>query len=82
MIQSDIIQKFLRIWILFQANTIGAKPIIIYFIANFPGFYNSMYKKPTITAFFEVYDNIFWVVTLNSTKSSKRLTYQVIEHFE
>ncbi len=29
------------------------------FIANFPGFYNSMYKKPTITAFFEVYDNIF-----------------------
>ncbi|XJZ42479.1 hypothetical protein ACIA31_01080 [Lactobacillus delbrueckii subsp. bulgaricus] len=27
--------------------------------ANFPGFYNSMYKKPTITAFFEVYDNIF-----------------------
>ncbi len=38
-----------------------------------------MYKKPTITAFFEVYDNI---VTLNSTKSSKRLAYQVIEHFE
>ena len=23
-------------------------------IANFPGFYNSMSKKPTITAFFEV----------------------------
>lgn len=41
-----------------------------------------MYKKPTITAFFEVYDNIFLVVTLNSTKSSKRLAYQVIEHFE
>ena len=24
------------------------------FNANFPGFYNSMSKKPTITAFFEV----------------------------
>ncbi|CAH1706729.1 protein of unknown function [Lactobacillus delbrueckii subsp. delbrueckii] len=24
------------------------------FTANFPGFYNSMSKKPTITAFFEV----------------------------
>ncbi|GHN57722.1 hypothetical protein ME804_17620 [Lactobacillus delbrueckii] len=24
------------------------------FDANFPGFYNSMSKKPTITAFFEV----------------------------
>ncbi|WP_416791565.1 hypothetical protein [Lactobacillus delbrueckii] len=23
-------------------------------VANFPGFYNSMSKKPTITAFFEV----------------------------
>ncbi|WP_270236833.1 hypothetical protein [Lactobacillus delbrueckii] len=37
-----------------SVNQEGDNIVAGFFHANFPGFYNSMSKKPTITAFFEV----------------------------